>query len=419
MLMMGLKNKEIYMLNLKSIFSAVLVFSLSATLQANAQIFRTDPPKKTVTGEGGGLQGGGGDAIVEPRINEIRLDILKWIAQGGSASLRLPLGISHDDYVNKMNSILAQNVVVIEATDSKVLVNGSEKTCKGYVSAQDQRPHILCNTARFVSALETMKSLGSLDPETAQYQLVHHEFAGLVGLEKNDGASSDYSISVQMAAHLENVTVKRLAVARSIELQNDQTFLIQKDAVQVQRVVNECARQVIDDLSTKIFDRASVFTRAVFMDGFYSKIKNGKAKATVRTKDSRGNYFGSLLDHPEATRLKSVDIEIFVNKLKYFKENPYISREQSQIHLVGIPLVSYFQQQSDANVVRDSLGNLVSNPNPIYRYVKIVESGLKNGEIYSGSIFSRQNGGSPVLLEKLTWDTAGYLKCIKDSLMGE
>ena len=46
----------------------------------------------------------------------------------------------------------------------------------------------------------------------AQYQLVHHEFAGLAGIERGLNGVSDYSISEQISAYLEDVVVKKLAV---------------------------------------------------------------------------------------------------------------------------------------------------------------------------------------------------------------
>jgi len=42
--------------------------------------------------------------------------------------------------------------------------------------------------------------------------LIHHEYAGLAGIEKNDGAASDYEISDQLTDFLEKTSVLRLAV---------------------------------------------------------------------------------------------------------------------------------------------------------------------------------------------------------------
>ena len=69
-----------------------------------------------------------------------------------------------------------------------VSVDGQPKTCRGFVSDQDHLHHILCNIDRF-----------SATSPAEQYRLIHHEFAGLAGVEQNNGAASDYRISTQIA----------------------------------------------------------------------------------------------------------------------------------------------------------------------------------------------------------------------------
>ncbi len=163
-----------------------------------------------IEGEGS-KGGGGGDARTEGRIDEIRADILKWIEQGGFRSLMLSNGVSHESYAKTMGDFLRPQEVVVTAIKTNeenpndeelnTRVNGQPKTCKGFFSKKDQRPHILCNVERF---WETS--------ESDQYRLVHHEYAGLAMLEKNIGAASDYSISKQITDYLEMTAVLRLAV---------------------------------------------------------------------------------------------------------------------------------------------------------------------------------------------------------------
>jgi hypothetical protein len=160
---------------------------------------------------GGSMDGGGGDAA-EIRVNEIRSDILKWINDGGALGLKLPNEFSYGEYVYRMTDILkAQKVVIgfIEKDDKnndelKVLVNGTPKTCRGFISAINSRPHILCNISRFekTSASE-------------QYKLIHHEYAGLVNIENNEGAASDYIVSSQITDFLSQQTVLKLAVKKA------------------------------------------------------------------------------------------------------------------------------------------------------------------------------------------------------------
>ena len=161
----------------------------------------------------GGVSGGGGDAS-ESRVNDIRVDLLKWIDQGGAHGLKLPQSISYDSYCSGMAKVLVPHGVVVgfvttaqEALtprpENKVNVDGASKTCRGFVSAQDRLPHILCNTERFAGI-----------SESEQYRLIHHEYAGLAGLEQNVGASSDYDISNQITDFLVPETLLRLSVKK-------------------------------------------------------------------------------------------------------------------------------------------------------------------------------------------------------------
>jgi hypothetical protein len=163
-----------------------------------------------IEGEGS-KGGGGGDARTEGRIDEIRADILKWVQEGGSKALKLPQGLSSENYAKSMEDFLRPQEVVVTAIKSaeenpndeelNVRVDGQPKTCKGFFSKKDQRPHILCNVERFWEM-----------SESDQYRQIHHEYAGLALIEKNIGAASDYSISQQINDYLVPITVLRLAV---------------------------------------------------------------------------------------------------------------------------------------------------------------------------------------------------------------
>lgn len=156
----------------------------------------------------GGNSGGGGDAS-EARVNEIRSDILSWIGKGGAQNLKLPKDMSYGQYEDAMKDILAPKKVIIgfvEKDDAQnpelqVSVNGIPKTCRGFISKKDKAPHILCSIPRFKET-----------KDGDQYRLIHHEYAGLARLEKNEGASSDYEISNQLTDYLTYQKVLRLAV---------------------------------------------------------------------------------------------------------------------------------------------------------------------------------------------------------------
>ena len=153
--------------------------------------------------EGSGREGHGGDPS-EQRVDEIRTDILSWIGAGGADALTLPKGIDLDGYKTKMSVILAPHVVIVSFTDQPVNVENAEKTCKNYISEDDHQPHVLCNIARFKGT-----------SEMEQYRLIHHEFAGLAGLETGIGASSDYVISDEITEYLVETKVLRLAVKKT------------------------------------------------------------------------------------------------------------------------------------------------------------------------------------------------------------
>ncbi|MBC7693038.1 MAG: hypothetical protein H7222_14845 [Methylotenera sp.] len=159
-----------------------------------------------LTAGAGDKIGGGGDAS-EMRMNEIRVDLLKWISKGGAQALQLPVGMTYEEYENKMVPLLLPKAVVFSFTskDNEVIVDHQPKTCMGFQDAETNAPHILCSLKRF-----------SETSEEGQYSLFHHEIAGLAGVEKNEGAASDYFVSSQLTYSLEKTTVLRLAVKSSI-----------------------------------------------------------------------------------------------------------------------------------------------------------------------------------------------------------
>jgi hypothetical protein len=152
-----------------------------------------------------GQEGGGGDAS-DARVNEIRSDLLNWINNGGAQELTLPKDISYGQYFDSMTDILQPKKVIVEFTNDKVLVKKVEKTCKGFIDRQSDQAHIQCNILRFKETSEAQ-----------QYRLIHHEYAGLVSIERNEGALSDYEISSQVTDYLEAKTVLRLAVKKSVK----------------------------------------------------------------------------------------------------------------------------------------------------------------------------------------------------------
>lgn len=208
-----MSNERLKRIFMASPFVILSLLNLLA-IAARAQTEMSVPTAQTIDGPSvGGMSGGGGDAQ-EIRLDEIRVDILRWLDGGGAAGLQLPQGMTRESYERRMHEVLTAHHVMVgfitsaqEAiqTDPELRVDvlGQPKTCRGFVSQRDGRPHILCNTERFQS-----------ESESSKYQLVHHEYAGLAGVEQNRGASSDYRISRQLTDFLRSEMVVRLALRR-------------------------------------------------------------------------------------------------------------------------------------------------------------------------------------------------------------
>lgn len=143
--------------------------------------------------------GNGGDTC-ENRIQGIRDDIQSWIKQGGHKGLELPDGISNAKYKESMTSAISQ--AVVSCTDKVINVRGVEKMCVNTKRA-GRKPSILCNRKSF-------NKTGAAE----QYVLVHHEYAGLAGLEENKTEESDYTISNQLTSYLTVQKVAKLAVQK-------------------------------------------------------------------------------------------------------------------------------------------------------------------------------------------------------------
>jgi len=150
----------------------------------------------------GGSDRGGGD-LCEARIKLVRDDIKDWIEQGGSNSLTFPAGVDGRQYSTAiLKSIEQAKVMCVGPGDDgyPVEVNGTAKVCR-FDREWFGNSKITCNYDKF-QAME----------QSDQYILVHHEYAGLAGLENPNGADSVYEISNQISGYLTDVMVKRLAV---------------------------------------------------------------------------------------------------------------------------------------------------------------------------------------------------------------
>lgn len=174
---------------MKTIFSFFTLLVCAFSLQAHALV------------GGDGYDHGNGGDICEKRFQEVSEDLKSWILKGGAENLKLPAEISYEAYLQGMLGKI--ETTKVSCVDEEVFIGEAEKTCVNFTEANGDL-RIECNRKRFTST-----------PDADQYVLVHHEYAGLAGFEKNTGEASDYEISEQLSGYLENEIVKKLVVKPS------------------------------------------------------------------------------------------------------------------------------------------------------------------------------------------------------------
>lgn len=155
-----------------------------------------------------GSEGVGGGDLCEDRIQQIRDDIKSWIYAGGSADLRFSTLSMQSEYKASMLEAMASaKIQCVKPGDAgyPVQVNGTAKVCRfDKTSSVDL---ITCDYQAFLD-------LNSMS-ESDQYILIHHEFAGLAGLENPNADVSTYFLSNQISGYLEDQIVKKLVVKRN------------------------------------------------------------------------------------------------------------------------------------------------------------------------------------------------------------
>ncbi len=164
-----------------------------------------------------GSKGGGGGDLSELTVDEIRENILKWIESGRASGLEFRNGTTLQEYEQKMKKLLAPQAVIFTFTNdaANVKVEGRDKTCRsGFAKASPQSK----NETPFITCLRHEFSNPTLIPEdknsrdNAFYRIIHHEFAALALMERNEGAASDYYLSNQISAQGRYEKVFRLPV---------------------------------------------------------------------------------------------------------------------------------------------------------------------------------------------------------------
>lgn len=275
-------------------------------------------PIPQVHAEGGGsMAGGGGDAACEMRINEIRADILKWVNEGGHQKLQYSGRLNASDYETGMRYVLAPQAVIVGCVTSKeeevtqdpelkVRVDGVPKACRGFVSQRDNARHIVCNLDRFNPMTQS-----------EQYRQIHHEYAGLVNIEINRGAASDYSYSTQITDYLKPVTILRLALKKEDPLTvsdrdfREQPYNIDNGKARVEhplqaQIVAGVALTTQGNWGGTIQGKAGYGSVVVMSQGTYTEgFSNGKGNNTISTvKADLEIRIDKLTESPGVTRFE-------------------------------------------------------------------------------------------------------------------
>lgn len=159
-----------------------------------------------------GNEGGGGGDLCEDRIQVIRDDIKGWIEKGGPRKgLKLPKGVSIDQYSKAMiEHINVTKIRCVKPGDKgyPILVKDAPKVCQ-FTFVDERFPTFIKEVITCDYNIFLNKKLMS---ESDQYVLIHHEFAGLAGIESPDESISTYSISNQISGYLESQVVQKLVI---------------------------------------------------------------------------------------------------------------------------------------------------------------------------------------------------------------
>lgn len=191
-------------------------------------IMLNSPPAQSRGGSPSDRASGGGD-LCENRIKSIRDDLRLWIQKGEYKNLNLPSDVSPSQYEQKMLKELAEGKTRIKCVgpgDQGYPVEHREdpKTCR--FDRIGSKSSIRCDREKFAS-----------ESESQQYVLIHHEYAGLAGLELPTEDGSIYRISTQISGKLQTEVVKKLVVtarAQPVQIATKDEIVAQAKATMAQ-----------------------------------------------------------------------------------------------------------------------------------------------------------------------------------------
>lgn len=221
------------------------------------------PQPKLIKGISLGGNGSGGGDICENRLKMIRSDLRAWINRGGSKGLKLPIGVSSAQYSEQILEQLNQaKIVCVGPGDSEypVSVYNRPKVCR-FTNSPESR--IVCDHNKFMNLAEN-----------DQYTLVHHEYAGLAGIENPSGADSNYDVSNQISAFLVDTVVKRLAVKEDSSNEKKITCFGSQDYYPTEIILSVHDKKVLDLSVKEEGGEVGQFVKNPKLPGIFSSTNN-------------------------------------------------------------------------------------------------------------------------------------------------
>lgn len=140
----------------------------------------------------GNEKGNGGDSC-EQTIKEIAVDIKRWIQNDDYQGMKFPQTISEKAYKEQM--LVAISKTTISCTTKPLSYGNTEKTCINI------KNHMTCDFQRFMES-----------SPTDQYKLIHHEYAGIAGIETNNNDNSRYFLTNQLGDFLKETYTYKLGI---------------------------------------------------------------------------------------------------------------------------------------------------------------------------------------------------------------
>lgn len=255
-----------------------------------------------------GQDRGGGD-LCEKQIKIVRDDLSNWIKKDGANGLTFPRGVDKSTYDSRMqNEIQSAKIRCVSKGDKghPVEVYGTPKVCR-FDRSVFRSSTITCSRDEF----EKLN-------EDDQYVLIHHEYAGLAGLEAPNRDDSDYALSNQITSFLANMTVRRLVVKPTPTTAEQWITLKEEEGAEVSYTLQKAlAKLKFSDCDFHIDNK--VEERSCSEGGRKYPIKNYQ----VASKDHKLRNLDIGEFHCGRLRLIGLAVKSENNKIKWFSEQAY------------------------------------------------------------------------------------------------